>query len=305
MAESAEGAEFQAALARILVEPDTRQRFMSDPEGVGQELGLGAEQVEAMKSAGLKELDVFAQSLLGKRVGLLAKVCQATYRLLERQGGLHEATHRFAREHPPRQLPEFPNRTVRDGFWLIDLARRMDADGTVELPHVEDVGRFERIMLTLSSYQEPVDTCNAFAEARQEWPEPTAEEILVSYPRLGAHTEIASFAGPVVDVVGALARGEPLPPEPLPGDEPQLILFAKAPGWRNIHTMRIGPRSRDLLELCDGTRTARQLSAHLLRGSMMEVDPDKHAEGLVGTLGQLYQLNAVTFDRAPGPATRS
>jgi hypothetical protein len=297
VSESAEGATFQIALARILVEPSVRRRFLADPDAVGRELGLGEAQVDALKGAGLAEIDAFAHSLQSKRLGLLVKVCQATYRLLERRGVLAEVAARFFSEHPPVRSSLYPNRTVRDGVWLIELALRMEEEGAIDCPYLVDVGRFERIMLSLSSFPETVASAEAFEAARAEWPEPAADEILEARPRTGSHTAVESFACAVVEVVGAQARGEALPAAPAPG-EGTTVLFAKGAGWRNVRTLALSGRTGRLLALCDGQRTTREIVAVLLRESLYGEEAEALSSVCVGMLRRLYALNVVLFDRA-------
>jgi len=227
----------------------------------------------------------------GKRLSLLAKVTPAVYRLLEVEGRLHAAGHRFLDELLPREAPEFPNRTVRDGFWLLDLVDRMLAEGEA-CRHLADVARFERVELTLLSTAALVESAKAFRRAFEAGARSTPEEALAARPRMGAHVRVDTFACDVVDLVRRLLESAPL--EGLRA-EPTLVLFSKAPGFRNMHHLAINGRTRRLLELCDGSRTTAEIAARLSPGAAGDAAL-RAAAACAEAVLRLHELNAITFD---------
>ncbi len=290
--------ELQLALTRVLVEPAVRKRFMADPRTEGRALGLDEAQVGALVTAGLEQIRTFALEVAGKRLSLLAKVTPATYRLLEVEGRLHEIGHRFADELIPREAPEFPNRTVRDGFWMLGLLDRMIAEGET-CRHLAEVVRFERAELTLLSTVALVESAKAFRRAfeasvstgPQAALRPAEEEVLAARPRVGPHARVLRFACNVVELVRRLLEKASL-------DEiraqPTLVLFSKAPGFRNVHHLAINERTRRLLELCDGTRTTAEIAA-LLSPRVAGEDARRHAAGCAEVVWRLAELNTVTL----------
>ena len=299
--------EFQIALTRVLVEPAVRRRFMADPQTEGRALGLDEAQIGALVTAGLQEIRTFALEVAGKRLSLLAKVIPATYRLLEVEGRLHDIGHRFADELIPREAPEYSNRTMRDGFWMLGLLDRMLAEGET-CRHLAEVVRFERAELTLLSTVALVESAKAFRRAfdasvamlpqaasasapPQAAPRPAVEEVLAARPRLGQHARVLRFACNVVELVRRLLEKASL-------DEiraqPTLVLFSKAPGFRNVHHLAINERTRRLIELCDGTRTTAELAALLSPGAAGE-DSGRQAAGCAEVVWRLAELNAVTL----------
>jgi hypothetical protein len=295
MASSIEGAEFQMALGRILAEPDLNERFLADPRGVGGELGLDGEQIAALEHAGLARLRSFAHSLWSKRIGLLKKICPATYELVEQRGRLAELAGRFVREHPPREAREHSSRTIRDGFWLIDFLLRLEETGELGDPLLAEVARFERAMLEVTARVEAVESAARFQEAAGEKPEMTREEMLAARPRRGVHCRVEVFTVDIVEVIRALGEGRP-PEDPSPGES--IVLFSKMPGRRNVRYATVNAQTRQLLELCDGVATCREIIARMLRLSLVDKDPEAYAESCLGLLTRLAQINAVTFDRA-------
>lgn len=284
---------FQIALARVLVDPATRRRFVADPAAAGRELGLDEAQIGALHAAGADRISTFALEVGGKRLSLLAKVTPAVYRLLEGEGRLHDVGHRFLDEHLPREAPEFANRTVRDGFWLLGLLDRMIAEGE-PCPHLADVTRFERIELELLSTLELVESAKAFRRAFEAAPRPPIEAVLAARPRVGPHTRVERFACDVVDVIRRLLEGERLDAIRA---EPTLVLFSKAPGFRNVHHLAINERTRRLLELCDGQRTTAEIAARLSPGAAGD-EVGRRAAGCVEVVRRLHELNALTLDLA-------
>jgi len=299
--------EFQIALTRVLVEPTVRRRFMADPQTEGRTLGLDEAQVGALVTAGLEQIRTFALEVASKRLSLLAKVTPATYRLLEVEGLLHDIGHRFADELIPREAPEYPNRTMRDGFWMLGLLDRVLAEGQT-CRHLADVVHFERAELTLLSTVALVESAKAFRRAfeasvsrspqasptsatPQAAPRPAVEEVLAARPRLGPHACVLQFTCNVVELVRRLLEKASL-------DEvraqPTLVLFSKAPGFRNVHHLAINERTRRLIELCDGTRTTAEIAALLSPGVAAE-GAARQAAGCAEVVWRLAELNAITL----------
>lgn len=63
---------FEAYLAKLLVEPDARERFLADPRGEALRAGLRSEQADALERIDRQGLAMAARSFAnkrGKRIG--------------------------------------------------------------------------------------------------------------------------------------------------------------------------------------------------------------------------------------------
>ena len=299
MASCIDEIDFQRAFARILSEPEINQRFLKDPLKTGAELGLDAEQVAAIESVGLPRLHDFAENLASKRFGLIAKVCPATHALVERRGRLLELAKRFLRANPPHLSEQYSSRTIRDGYWFLEMLHQMDEEGALNDPLLADVARFERAMLLVSTDLAALESSQAFWDAAQERPDMSYDEMLASQPRLGLHTRIEAFQSDITEVIRALGSQQPLPEL---SSQPVIMLFSKQPGWRNISYAKINARTRELLERCDGISSCRQIIAGLLRDELVEKNAETFAERCFRILHNMAQINVLTFDHAPQPA---
>ena len=71
-------AEMQRALARVLADAQLRERFFKDPQGVGRQLGFGAEEVRRLAELSPKGLGLFASSLYSQWLFHISKVMPLT-----------------------------------------------------------------------------------------------------------------------------------------------------------------------------------------------------------------------------------
>lgn len=281
---------FQTALARLLVEPELRKRFLSTPQAVGAELSLGPAQTEALLAVGAEHLSSFAHDLASKRLSLLAKAAPASCKWLQNRKLWHELAHRFVDENAPLSSSEFVNRSVRDGFWFL----RMLDQVLVERPELRtplgDIVRFERTQLELSSTVGPVQSAQDFRQAFETTPAPGTETLLAARPRTGPHVRVERFGCDVVELVRRINAGED--PQEVPGTA-TAVLFTKAPGFRNVRHLAINERTRALLALCDGTRSTVEIAAQLSPGAA--AGNSQEALACAGVIRRLHELNALTL----------
>ena len=292
---SIDSAEFQGALARILVDPKIRSRFLSDPDSEGRRLGLDEEQIEALRFAGLDRIHDFADALVEKRLSLIVKSCPCTHKLLVQKDLLMRAVKRFATDFLPVEAPEFPTRAVRDGMWMTEMLIEMLDEGEMECRHLRDVALCERTQLMMASMPELVESAISFQKAFQSRPELSRDEMLSMRPFRGPHARVEEFSSNVVEVMQRLSRDEELPDLP---EETVLLLFSKSPGWRQVKFARINHLTRQLLVFCDGTRTSGEIVDAIHESRPSDSDPGRLTETCLGTLYRLYRLFAITFDSA-------
>ncbi|MEM9557153.1 MAG: hypothetical protein AAGC60_23040 [Acidobacteriota bacterium] len=293
-------AAFQRTFGRILAEPGLNERFIASPREVGRELGLDDAQIAALEATGLDKLRAFSHNLLSKRVGLLKKVCPAVYERAHQTKRLVPLASGFVRSHPPLESKEYSSRTTRDGFWFIDYLLSLDAEGSLDDPLLAEVARFERAMLSVSALEASLESSADFLESAARVDALERDALLAARPRRGPHTVIETFGRDIVEVIRSLGEGRE-PAETLEGPAPpgveRIVLFSKIAGWRNVRYAEINRQTRDLLELCDGMSTTREIAARQLRQSHSTKDFDAYADSCLGLLRKLTQINVITFDR--------
>jgi hypothetical protein len=126
-------AEIQAALARLYVDAALRERFLADPEDLGAEFGLGADEIRVLAGVSPRQVEQFAGSLRRKRRSQVRGFLPiATRALGDRYGALFE---RYVAEAPLRGSTAdiddaigFVEALGRWGvddrpLWVVDLAR--------------------------------------------------------------------------------------------------------------------------------------------------------------------------------------
>jgi hypothetical protein len=67
-------ADVQRVLAQLYTNTTLRERFLTNPQSVGQELGLEAAEIEQIVQLSEKQVARFAQSLHNKRLGEVYKL---------------------------------------------------------------------------------------------------------------------------------------------------------------------------------------------------------------------------------------
>ncbi|HWE37279.1 MAG TPA: hypothetical protein VG406_11990 [Isosphaeraceae bacterium] len=138
-------AESQALLARLLVDAALRERFVADPTGVAAAFGLDAEEASGLARASADQVAWFADSLVRKRRGAVAKCLPLTRRAL---GG--DRFDSLFRRHAAAFIPGGVARHRDDAIAFADLLGRVEDIATTWLG---DLVRLEAASLRAS---EPV-----------------------------------------------------------------------------------------------------------------------------------------------------
>ena len=287
-------AEFQVALARILVDEQARRVFEREPERFRREFQLTQEQLAALQTAGLERLKGFSHDLIDKRLSIFTKMCPATLELLRRHDLLRVVAPRFISRFLPRTEHEYLNRTVRDFFWFAELLLEMLEAGELTCPYLEDVVRYERAQATLNTRPELSESLQVYRALREACPQPTREQLLASRPRLGEHARVEIFTCDVPQVIRKLVEGEDPPDLPR---EPRPLLFAKAAGARKARAVRINTLTYELVSLCTGQQTTREILTRLSQGRAGTMTPAQLEDGCVETLLKMYELLMVSLEQ--------
>jgi hypothetical protein len=287
-------AEFQAALARILVDEQARRVFELEPARFRREFHLTEAQLSALRAAGLERLKGFSHDLIDKRLSIFTKLCPATLELLRRNDLLRVVAPRFISRFLPRTEHEYLNRTVRDFFWFAELLLEMLEAGELACPYLEDVLRYERAQATLNTRPELSQSLQVYRALREACPHPSREQILASRPRLGEHARVEIFTCDVAQVIRKLVEREEVPELPR---APLPLLFAKASGARKARAVRINQLTYELVSLCTGERTTREIITRLGQTRAATMTPSQLEDGCVETLLKMYELLMVSLEQ--------
>jgi len=74
--------DVQRVLAQLYTNTALRERFLCDPQTVGQALGLGGTEIEQIAQMSAQQITRFAHSLQSKRLGEIDKLLPLSYKVL-------------------------------------------------------------------------------------------------------------------------------------------------------------------------------------------------------------------------------
>lgn len=75
-------ANIQRVLAQLYTNTTLRERFLADPQGIGQELGLETAEIAQIAQISAQQVTLFANSLHSKRLGEVYKLLPLSYKVL-------------------------------------------------------------------------------------------------------------------------------------------------------------------------------------------------------------------------------
>src|SRR5690349_6627866 len=75
-------ADVQGVLAQLYTNTALREHFLTDPRGVGQQLGLETADIEQIAQLSAQQVTRFAHSLHNKRLGEVYKLLPLSYKVL-------------------------------------------------------------------------------------------------------------------------------------------------------------------------------------------------------------------------------
>jgi hypothetical protein len=141
--------QVQELLARLYTEPELRERFSADPQGVGEALGLDAEEAGRLAQLPAAEIDRFARSLVHKRRSEVEKLLPLTRRALGPRFPV------LFREHAARFMPNGVKKQFHDAVAFAEfLARRVQQEGT-EAGWVGELAQYESAWLEAEALAQP------------------------------------------------------------------------------------------------------------------------------------------------------
>ncbi len=129
--------ETQALLARLFTDAQTRRAFFADPQATGLRFGLSETEALTLAALDRQEVEIFAESLLGKRALDARKTLPLTAKGL---GDRFDQLLSVAIDGPPA-----PERHRADAA---SLARFLAGDGASEPSWIGDLARYEMAFIS-------------------------------------------------------------------------------------------------------------------------------------------------------------
>ncbi|MFY1702903.1 hypothetical protein ACN28G_14340 [Micromonospora sp. WMMA1923] len=237
---------FQEALARLLVEPELRARWRSDPRLLSGELDLDADDRRMLSAIDPDRLDFTAGGIERARARTLKRMFPATLRV----AGGPEAADRlvigYLRSVVPLVARDEVTKWIDEGERFVGYLAELAARGEVPTA-VADLAWLEWLRAELR-YSPEAARGAAWVQAHHPGGTPPQAGTLL---RLAPHVRVARFEADVL----ALAGGRP----PAASGPTCLALAGRPDGA--VRTFRLTVQAHDLYLACDGSRTLSGLTA--------------------------------------------
>jgi hypothetical protein len=287
----------QTAIAKICVDHAFRKSFLRDPDEALASCDLTRDESEAVKAIDLKALEAYADTLVGKKMALVTKWFPLSMSALKK--GLSERQFRrvvFSYGYQAiRDTGELGGEWVRGEFMRFkDYLLKLVSRGEIDIPFFSDVLEFEAARQMMS--QDPGASRSPQA--------PASEQAIIELlgdaaqkgvkPQLGKHVSVRRFDCDIVALIAATERNDESE-TPLAAD-PTWAMFVKKPGTSKVVVQRISPAVRDVLELCDGTRTTGEILASIVTRHATPAGPsDQEVKGdCLTVLEQFYRTGLIS-----------
>jgi hypothetical protein len=135
-------ADLQRILARLVTEPDLREHFLDDPEGVAGSEGWGTELASLLAAVPKDRLRHYGESLISKRCREAARCLPLTLKVL---GPLRFRT--LFHEHARMSTTRGPARHRDDAIAFADRLRSAFSEGPEHPPWLADLAAYEAAAL--------------------------------------------------------------------------------------------------------------------------------------------------------------
>ena len=245
----------QTVMARLCVDHEFRQAFVIDPDRALEASALTAKEAAQIKAVDIEAVREYAGSLLGKRIGLIRKWLPLSLRVLTKQLTAPEVNRileRYGLENI-RGTDEIGGEWVRGEFQRVsEYLRRLVALGEIDVPYLADVLKFEAVKFWMLNDPEVSECARRFTQPDRTQSSFTDECQKNARLLLGKHACLESFDHnlaelmPLVEKEGAITQLEV---------KPSYVLFFKKPDAPGVANSTVNLPLKQLIELCDGTRT--------------------------------------------------
>ena len=287
----------QTAIARICVDHQFRRSFLRRPAECLASFDLTAEEAEAVKTIDLTAIQVYAESLVLKKMGIVTKwfpLSLAALRKALPADTVREIVSRYGYE-TVRDSDAIGGEWVRSEFtrfqhYLLGLV----STGEIDVPYFTDVLEFEAARQMMShdpTMSRTLEGGESVRDAVRTFADPGANGVM---PLLGPHVRVRPFT---CDIVAVISRTEDDSAGAPVADEPTWVMFVKKPGTAKVIAQAISPPLKDILELCDGTRSTSEVLASIVSRHATPAglsEDDVKGDGLA-VLEQFYAAGLITF----------
>ena len=287
----------QTVIARLCVDAIFREAFLQDPDAALRPFGLTAGEAVNVRDLDMEAVRSYAGGLLSKRLKLMAKwlpVCFAVLHGPESPKG-HRFLERYARENI-RDDSELGGEWLRrESRRFADYLRQRVFSGEIPLPALAELAEFEAVKFSMMNDPEVSHSALAFAAALEARPAPLDRSALMEKrPLRGRHVHIQAFGYDIPDLVEGVEAGRGIADaEPTP----TWVLFFKGAGKKRVATSILNEPPKDLLDLCDGQATGKQIVAHIVarHGASWGLGPEQVTEECLDALSQFHAAGAIDF----------
>ena len=284
----------QTVIARLCVDRPFRQSFRRAVEEALQSYDLSAHEIEAVKAVDFDAVDLYAESLVRKRLGTIAKWFPLTFAALRK--GL-----------PPEQrlevLSGYGYGTIRTsddigGDWVRSesgkFARYVNGlieRGALAMPCLSDLLELETTRRTMTQDAAVSASSRGFAKGREV--ARFGDLQAHGRPLLGQHASLRRFSCNIVELIAQVEKAETLAP---PAVAPTWVLFVKKPRRSKIALQTVTRPVREVLELCDGTRPTAEILDHMAsRYATAATSADDVRGDCRHMLEECYKAGILTF----------
>jgi hypothetical protein len=290
----------QTAIARLCVDIDFRQAFLKDPGSTLAPLDLTAEEIESIKALDMVEIRDYAASLLGKKIALLKKWLDMSITFLEVNLGedkVRQILRRYGLENI-RDTEELGGEWVRSECDRVtSYFRELIQTKEIEVHGFSDLLEFEAVSFAMALDPEVAASAVEFTDANTGGGLNFDEDFLnAARPLLGKHVRVQLYDYDVAEFSTQFEQGMR---NAALRFEPVGILFFKKAQDIKLQTSIINGPLKDLLDMCDGKRTTKEILSAIASqyGSSVEGGPEEVIADCVDIFEQLYTAGAVRFDR--------
>lgn len=295
----------QSVIARLCVDGNFRRRFTDEPEEALGPYELTAEERDSLRALDLDAVQDYASSLVSKKVGLIKKWLPLSLDYLERElspAQVGRLLRGYSLENI-RDTDELGGEWVRGEFEkLCQYLREKVASGETRPPYIDDLIGFEEVTFSMELDPDVSRSAAEFADSNRGAELAFTEEFVRGYaPVRGGHVRVGRFDFDVAQLVASIEAGEPTPQ--LEREE-TWVLFFKIPHSIKAETHAINPPLKELLEMCDGGSSVREIVAHIAGKYAADSDapPEELEEDCLQILEQLYGYGAIRFVPKGGAA---
>jgi hypothetical protein len=273
--------EMQACLARLCVNEPFRKLFYVDPTAALDGYGLTREESDALREVDRNMLDLFANSLVGKR----GKRVEQAYPLLFAHHGaaMWRCYSRFYQLYPARPSQPRYQDVVDFGMFLEETLPQVE-----NVPaYATDLARYERLCYLTTIAGISSGGLDEFAHAEAE---PARLMTVDAQPLLRPNVQVADFAYDVSDIETTLQRGH-VPEETRFATGRCSIAFR--PDTKGIRMFRINKPTKTVLGLCDGRRSVGQIVAE----TEAALGTTDLSDSILDAINRLLLSRVLTLDR--------